>query len=317
MKMNFYLESFFLMSKLITYVRLVATAIRKGSIRSDAIDFRERRLNALRDLMEFVPPSADAAKYRTPQTQTDSVWNYLVGQAAFIRRSVLNKGGHLPAPAIKLAYIRIPKVASTALSWTILCARYPGLKKYSLSAEQMNFLADVNLTADIMPEKDGQMVFFTAVRNPFSRIVSVYRQFFERPAPFFLYEDYLFGIMNKRLSFAEFINAVQSIPDRLKDQHFRPQHRFISFYTSRSVDVKIFKVEEHEALGRFLSSKQLTLTPLNQSDVNYDYRSYYDRDTLNRVYDIYRNDIISFGYEENYRALQRSVDEEFDRSLPE
>ena len=297
------------MGELMNYARLLKLMIRDGRVRPVGIDFVKRRFEAVQDLVNFLPSATDLQKHQ----KTDSAWRNLVGHAAFVRRSLNRKGGHLTVSNLKLAYIRIPKAASTALSWAMLCARYPDLKEYSLSEEKINFLTDGNLSLDLTAS-ERQAVFFTAVRNPFSRIVSVYRQFFETPSPFFLYDDYLFGILSKSLSFGKFVKAIQSIPDALKDQHFLPQHRFISFYLSRNLNVRTFKLEEPAALDAFLSSRHLTLSKMNQSE-SYDYRAYYDRDSLERVYLIYENDITAFGYEGEWEALRRSVEAQTDRSL--
>lgn len=263
----------------------------------------------LADLNQFcpIPPVTDAGTGRFKKWIFKSHYlRHLSGQAAFLKNALKSEAGHLFVPNLNLSYLRNPKAASTSLSYTMLLALYPELKKFELSAEKINFLTDVNLKKEISPiEKPA--IFFTVIRNPFARIVSVYRDFFERPSPHFIYDDYLFGILKKALSFREFVDILQVIPDALKDQHLKPQNSFLTFYRKRNIEVKFLKLEDQHSVRAFLSDFHLTLPVMNKNESAYDYRSYYDPDTIEKVYKLYSQDILLFGYSEDYQDLKKFV----------
>lgn len=286
------------------HVRLLALVLRSGRIRPRGVDFSKRRRKALETLMTFVPAERPTPRERQVRLVRNSWLAGLAGQVAFLMRSLKPRGGHLAAAREKLCYIRIPRAASTSLSYAMLAARYPALRGISVTAEQINSLTDVNLEVNIA-EDVGKTTFFTVVRNPFSRLVSVYREFFERPSQYFLYEDYLFGILKKGFSFREFVKTLEKIPSRFMDQHIRPQQRFLSFYQEKNIDVRIFKLEDREPLGDFLASHGLGLETLNQSEVAYDYRDYYDSEILRIAGKIYLSDLLLFGYQHEYEILNR------------
>jgi hypothetical protein len=145
------------------------------------------------------------------------------------------------------------------------------------------------------------------VRNPFARIVSVYRDFFERPGGHFIYGDYLFGILKKGFSFHEFVDALQNIPDFLKDQHVKPQKRFLTYYHNRNIDVKILKLEEPDKTTEFLQRFDLSLTVMNRNSAACDFQTYYDMESLQKVNLLYADDISFFKYEQEYEELKKSV----------
>ena len=265
---------------------------RYGRLQSGIENFNYARKESLKGFHDFVPSNWSSGITR----EKNSAFQNFIGQIGFIKNSFKTTGGHLEANG--LGYIRIPKSASTSMSQEMLERKYPSLKGKAINERQVNFLADVNIVNEI---KASEM--FTIVRNPFARIVSVYRDFFENKNTPFLYSDYLFGILSQNISFGEFINRIAVIPDRLKDQHIRPQHTFLRFYKEKSVQVKVFKLEEPQ-LSTFLSSRSLQLPHLNKSKEDYDYRSYYDLTILNKVLELYTRDIHDFGYEKELLHLQ-------------
>jgi hypothetical protein len=157
-----------------------------------------------------------------------------------------------------------------------------------------------------MPQAE-KGTFFTVVRNPFARIVSVYRAFFENKGVHFIYEDYLFGIFRHTASFREFVETVQLIPDLLKDQHLRPQHLFLQYYHRQKIQVHVFALEEPAAWSDFLRRYTMEIPMVHVSDPPYDYRAYFDSTSLQIVFSLYQTDILHFGYEPAYRDLKRWV----------
>jgi hypothetical protein len=294
------------MKKVIRLASLMVLIVRRGKFRHSGYDYEKARKQMLSDVMQFSPVPSQKDQQRSPRRRWFFGNNYVKAwstQAAFAKNALKSKAGHISAPHLNLSYIRIPKAASTALSSAMLHARFPELKKYAMPAEKINFLTDVNLQKD-SGFKERKGIFFTVIRNPFSRIVSVYREFFERQSFPFIYEDYLFGILRKNLSFKEFLNVVQLIPDNLKDQHLKPQNLFLKWYQANNISVRILKLEEPATLKNFLSRYDLPLESINKSEQAYDYREYYDQEILELVHDLYSEDIFVFGYEEVYQQLK-------------
>ena len=229
----------------------------------------------------------------------------LIAETSFVKRSFTLRPGHLSLPEHSICYIRIPRSASTAVSKSILETRFPALKEKNLSAKQINAITDVYLQRTV----PSCSVTFTVVRNPFARLVSVYREFFEGKDPCFIYEDYLFGIFKRHFSFDEFVKILQVIPDQLKDQHLKPQHLFLKYYERKHIAVKLLKLENEGSIDRFLLSRGIAFTAFNRSDENYDFLQYYDASTLEAAYDIYKADVLRFGYEDTFRELQFNIEQ--------
>ncbi|HEY3429674.1 MAG TPA: sulfotransferase family 2 domain-containing protein [Cyclobacteriaceae bacterium] len=281
---------------MLRYFQLIWLIAKHGQLKSGTENVNYTRDKSLQNFQEFIPIGK---KLTTPQPAYKTRLQNLIGQAAFLKNSFKTTGGHLTAH--DLGYIRIPKSASTSMSKAMLERKYPTLQGKPITDSQINFLTDVNLTSKI-----DTSTLFMIVRNPFARIVSVYRDFFENENAPFIYNDYLFGVLPKKISFGEFVTRVSRIPDRLKDQHLRPQHTFLRFYRKRNVSVKILKLEE-PGLFTFLSGNSLQLPHLNKSSEDYDYGSYYDLAILNKVHQLYAADIQEFGYQKEHHQLEKRL----------
>lgn len=268
------------------YLQFLNLILRNGRWRSSGPDFNRNRAQTLEPLQEFIPQQARA--------NVEVKATYLRAQAAYIASAFRLKGGHLRYD--NLGYIRIPKAANTSLSYAMLLKQYPALENLALDETQVNALTDVNLKR---LDEAGPESFFTVVRNPFARLVSVYRDFFEggrSGKQDFMYADYLFGMLKADISFAEFVHRISTIPDRLKDQHFKPQHLFIEPYEKRGFAVQVFQLEKAEPLTQFLNNHGMQLGHRNRSRESYDYRHYYTPALLQQVYAIYRTDVERYGY---------------------
>lgn len=281
------------------YLQLAAQIIRNGTWRSSGQNFNKNRAESLENLGGFIPKNSTYKTGHTSIRTSKSFIGNLIAQAAFVKSSFQQKGGHLTIQDLR--YIRIPKSANTSISYAILTKKFPSLKEKNPDERQINFLADVNLHRI---GEAGNETFFTVVRNPFARLVSVYRDFFETNREGFIYADYLFGILPQTISFAEFVNRISQIPDRLKDQHFRPQHLFFKPYENKGIAVKYFQLETPSALESFLKNHDMELTHRNKSHGAYDYTQYYTPYLLQQVYEIYKADIKKFGYQNVYDELK-------------
>ncbi len=281
-------------------IPFIAHVLRNGRFRNSGYDFEEMRQQLVNDIPDF-PFS------RTPKRMaklTSWLPRALVAEAALIKNSLRSQGGHLSSADGAWLYVRIPKAASTSLCGAILHQHFPALDLLALRAEQINAMTDLRLERNA-PEETQQV--FTVVRDPFARIVSVYRAFFERHSEHFLYEDYLFGIIRQEFTFTEFVNTIRLIPDTLKDQHFQPQHRLIAFYEKRA-EVTIIRLEDRDKLSEYLMARGLRIERLNSGEP-YDLDKYYDLDTLEKVNSIYQGDIERFGYGARYQDLKSIIEQ--------
>lgn len=276
--------------------------IRGGKLRHSGYDFAKTREDVLKDL----PHPLRKPRRRVKQWLMKNPYlRMLISEAAFVKNAFTTRGGHLSSGQPAICYIRIPRSASTAISKILLQTIYPSLKEKNLSATQVNAIADLNLRRT---SATACGTTFTVVRNPFARIVSVYRAFFEKQDGYFLYEDYLFGIFRRGFSFEEFVKTLQVIPDRLKDQHLKPQHFFLRYYEQNNIPVNVLRLEDTAALEKFFGDHGLTFEEFNTSEDPYDFRQYYDPMTLQMVYRIYKADILRFGYEDQFRQLQFNIE---------
>ena len=197
------------------WMRTVLLVLRYGKVRHSGRDFNLERSNNVSRLLQ---PDIQLPVGNIQQNKIklrllkNSITKNLLAQGAFLKNSYRPQGGHLFAPALNLAYIRIPKSASTSISLSLLPFCDQRLKNRSLNSTEINFLTDIYLNHQLK-EDNRSIKFFTVVRNPFARVVSVYRDFFEKSSGDFIYQDYLFGIFNRHISFPEFIHRLQSIPE--------------------------------------------------------------------------------------------------------
>lgn len=275
------------MANTFTLVSLIA---RHGSFSSPVTDFAGIKKNQLAGLEKFLPQKAIAE--RTTQRAV-TPWR---AAGALIKNSLHNRGGHLQANQKKLFYVRIPKAANTSCAFSILKNNFPDLPA-NLNATQLNLLTDCWLEKDVRPELN-QQTGFTVVRHPLHRLVSVYRDFFERRDTGFIYSGYLFDVLKPTLSFDQFVLRISRIPDKLKDQHFRPQHCFLGAYLKGKIPVRVFKLEQPGELQNFLSGYGMQLPHLNRSLQPYVYRSYYSGRTLALARNMYASDFLLFNYDQ-------------------
>ncbi|QOI97525.1 MAG: sulfotransferase family 2 domain-containing protein [Flammeovirgaceae bacterium] len=271
---------------------LLTVIAKHGSFKTPATDFAFLQKSQLAGFEKFLPNQSLPEK---PLPHKNLIVHQFKSTGAHLKSSLRQQGGHLVAPEKKLFYVRIPKAANTSCSFALLKINFPDLPK-TITSTQVNLITDCWLEDKVGPALKT-LTGFTVVRHPLHRLVSVYRDFFERNDSDFIYNDYLFGILPKSLSFDEFVYRISKIPDRLKDQHFRPQRQFVASYLKRKIPVKIFKLEKPEALQKFLSAYGLEFPHLNQTPP-YDYRVYYSGSTLKIARNMYASDFALFNYDQ-------------------
>jgi hypothetical protein len=149
---------------------------------------------------------------------------------------------------------------------------------------------------------------FSFVRNPFDRVVSCYVHKIEKNENA-LRGLYLPGIRIKNNeTFTSFIHKVSLIPDLFADGHFQSQYSILHRYGKPLYDT----------LGKFENliddfepiRKTYNLLPLPHihNMKKGDWREYYtSRELVDMVYNRYKKDIETFGYQDEYQSLLEYV----------
>jgi hypothetical protein len=274
----------------LSLLRLLLLILRRGRWHSRGRDFSQERAQVLRRLTG--KPSAKAvSRWHGTWWWKNAVLRMMITQAAYLRRCITTRGGHLSHPSSRVAYVRLPKSASTSLSASMLQPRYPNIQVAQLTSSEINFLAD----ACLQYQFESGIEYFTVVRHPLVRLASVYRDFFLKQRDTdFIYEDYLFGILRRDMSFAEFVRTIAAIPDFLKDQHLKPQTTLLRYYEQKT-SVRVFKLEDMPALQDYLQHLHLSLPHLNVSG-DQTTSVLFDTDTLAIACGIYQDDLKRWNY---------------------
>ncbi|MBN4046591.1 sulfotransferase family 2 domain-containing protein [bacterium AH-315-P15] len=216
----------------------------------------------------------------------------------------------------QLVFIDNPKVASTSVKKAL----FRDLKYDALGQEPFHRLLEGRAALHV-PKRALKYRYFTIVRNPFSRLVSTYRDKVEgRPA-----EDWgVFNVKFYRLvfqhvgklqrdqaavSFNDFAMAVSRIPDWLSDRHIASQTRWKN-RIGPSANVNLLKFETLSEDWELLrQSHDLPALDVLNRTPEADWRPYYrDQAVIDAVSHRYHSDIEAFDYPipEPARALCES-----------
>ncbi len=211
-----------------------------------------------------------------------------------------------------IAYLNIGKTGCSSIRKALLDCDMPGVE---VSDNQEIHRYTQSLIKYRLLGKDRNRFVFAFVRNPFDRVVSLYKNKFRSLKNFdvegFLYSDYLNGVFHPQMSFLDFVEVLVKVPDRLADRHFKSQ--FCMIYEVPGVHVSyIGKFEsltqDFEEVRNYFP--QLGVLPhFNQSSSKSDYRAYYDHRTAQLIAERYKKDIEHFGYGAEKEALMRYLDE--------
>lgn len=218
----------------------------------------------------------------------------------------------------KTLYFAVPKVASTRIEYVltdVLRKRLPADVRgkmedgthYFRGGEKRKIMRDrqILLCKHEVP-KYADYYSFAFVRNPWSRLVSCYRDKVEnkpvnddtdpKSAPAVLLGR---NIASEYATFAEFVEAVCGTPDEKANRHFRSQHVFLTDNKGRLMPEDIFYFEDlPDVFNRVMDRiglAQVVLPQRNDSKKK-PYQEYYTPRLRDMVTDRYRRDIDLFGY---------------------
>ena len=197
----------------------------------------------------------------------------------------------------KLAYLENCKVGSTSIINSLFGLQYannPGIVHMVLQGRMKNELE----------RNDGYKDYyiFTYVRNPFERMVSCYKDKIIRKNYWYRRRGY-FAFIADSTDFDDFIDNLALVPDILSDRHFRSQYSLIYKRGKKLVDF-VAKIETiQDSYSKFVEEYDLPPIENYNSTKKDDWMDYYSLDSAKKVYRRYKNDIIKFGYEEEYKKL--------------
>lgn len=178
----------------------------------------------------------------------------------------------------------------------------------------------VSKLSDFSPElaleilSDPKWFRFTFVRNPYSRLFSGYRnKVMDLKSPWKGFRESIRehagyptppGKTPRMVAFRDFVRYVRQQPDEERDGHWRSQFGTLcadrisyDFVGRMETVVKDFT----EVLARFGAPQELTesVTEVVGASIPVPNAAAYDADLANTVYDMYRLDFETFGYERN------------------
>ena len=183
----------------------------------------------------------------------------------------------------KFIFVHVPKTAGSSIH--VHFKDSYGLEKH----ERLDPIPDLHhkKIKDILNENVGYKNYFKfcVVRNPFSRLVSGYKDF-----------RYQRGLIN--VDFNKFVKN-QLVQNFSNDVHFIPQHNF----THINDQVVVDKIVKYENLNEIADCFKKCGVPFKGLDLcrasrypNEPYKIYYSNSTIKIVEDFYRKDLELLNY---------------------
>lgn len=205
---------------------------------------------------------------------------------------------------LRAAYVEVPKVASSSIK--LFLAELLGLSLEVVDGDPHRIAYPRTALAEVPPD----YFVFAFVRNPWSRLVSCYRDKIGGEVSDFTHFDVRPGVANclarfpefiAGMSFEEFADAVASIPDEEADEHFRSQYTFLADWRHRTGGAFVGRYEslsrDFEVVRRTIGLPGRALPHAQAVGRRLDYRSRYTETTRRIVEGRYERDIAQFGYE--------------------
>lgn len=202
-------------------------------------------------------------------------------------------------------FVSVPKTANSSINYLLL--ERAGLLLHDTNDCRTihNMKNQLRIPRSLVCKLPKATFSFAFVRNPFDRIVSLYKNKV-------LHEDHVitrkyFGLIYPCMPFPDFVRVIGRIPDRLADVHFRSQYSllydrgrclvdYIGHYETLANDFRPIQERLHLSALPTLNS-----APQDSLPVAYDRSS---AETINRRY---RKDIMTFGYDNMLENVLREM----------
>lgn len=221
----------------------------------------------------------------------------------------------------RLAYFETPKVACTSIKKYMMDRRVGGEMQLASKGAVHDRQGSPLMQLTALPPEEAQAVFapgyrrFTFVRNPFSRTLSAYLDKIvnnewerQRHLPLFGFEQ------GAKPSYGQFLRRLMLTRDRLRDIHYMTQsrltgglgglaHDFIGRFEAFGDD---FQQMKGQFYGDTTTEDYRSFGKHHASDAGAKLRSFYGRDEIALVRDIYAIDFAMFGYSLDFEAAVAS-----------
>lgn len=219
--------------------------------------------------------------------------------------------GHIGPPrafvseACKAVYLENPKVASTSVKQVI----YPDVPYDELGQDAFHVALEHHAVYRLPSRYKDYAVFFIA-RNPFSRLVSAFRDKVEgrTPSQWGVYNTRFFHAVfryvgkmefgSDPISFDQFAMAVSRIPDQLADRHIASQSRWArSMIAPEKVQILHLETLNEDWAALQARTDLPALPQLNPTDSRRWLQYYTDSRVIDAVAKRYQTDLALFGYD--------------------
>jgi len=197
----------------------------------------------------------------------------------------------------RVGFVLITKTASTSLRRII--------------AKKMNF-DDLNKdphektkTLIVHPKdfKNLKIKKILVVRNPFERVVSCYNHLYSlRNYPTYIPSLFFFGRIN--YSFDVFVDKLHKCPSVLLDPHMMSTYDLSHFRGDRLFD-EFYKIENIDRMySENLTKEDFESIPNENVRLSRSWKKFYSkRETVEKVYEIYKKDIDRFDFRNEYEEI--------------
>lgn len=208
---------------------------------------------------------------------------------------------------LNLIYYSVSKVANTSIKYCL--SNKAGMVDDLQDPQDIHTLLKENGVARISsPDNSNKFFKFSVVRNPFSRVVSCYKNKVKdtemRQKD---YDSYYFiskypRLIYKGMSFEKFVSRIFRIPEYFAEKHFESQYNFLYKDGKCLVDY-IGKLENIDEDFEYVRKKfDLDSLPKHNTTSNDNWRDYYSLETAEKVYKRYKKDFDTW-YPNEYKKL--------------
>lgn len=209
----------------------------------------------------------------------------------------------MPATEHKLLFHTVPKVASSSLRFMMLALN--GIDVSNMNLERMTRLSQHRFLRPFVSRLPRYRHYrhFAFVRNPWSRLLSCYRQQIENKKDNDTMQFFLNQYPNvnfRDMDFSDFVHFVCNKSERDSNHHFRSQHYFLAGGTMDFIGkYENFIADGHTLINRYglpESCEHFFREHHNSSGNALAGSDYYNEETTAMVAKRYEKDIRIFGY---------------------